>query len=234
MDSQLANTGPAPAAPETEPQRRRRTFSIIPFGHSLPEAPDMTDGASLPVDAVRHYGFDVIEADEPIDFQLLRLAKVRDELIAAQERFEAAKKVVEYYSSQESNLVAFLLENRADYEALIEKEHKGKTKYTDHALKFAGRSDIVMRVGLRAQPAAVNVFDEELLISTVTHFIEAPGKLKDNAPTWLKWNPPIEGYWSVAKVELNKAVKTGDELPGVEVIQKPDALYFTDQSRKGK
>lgn len=233
MDSNTHGTGAlapamqqaiAPFAPPTKAQQRRRSFTLVPYDHrERAEDPALAEF------------LEVVEATEEIDWQLRRWISVQDELRSAKERLAAAKAVCEYYEAQAEQLSEFITgECREKYEDLIAREHKGKSKYTDHALTACGRRDLVVRVGLRALPPLINIFDEELLISSQKDGILGPGQKSETAPAWLKWNPPAEGFWGIDKTALNRDVKAGEDLPGVEIIPKPDKLYFEDKSRKDK
>lgn len=237
MDSNMTDgTGALAPSPPTEVQQRRRLFTLVPFDQRHRANALLYKQDASPVDIVELAEFlDVVDATEEIDWQLRKWLHVQDELRNAKERLAAAKTVCEYYETQAEQLSEFITgECREKYEDLVAREHKGKSKYTDHALSVCNRLDLVVRVGLRSLPPLINVFDDELLISSVTEFIEAPGKLKKGAPAWLKWNAPVEGHWAIGKAELNKEVKAGEDLPGVEIITKQDKLYFEDKSRKEK
>jgi hypothetical protein len=100
--------GTAALAPyaATEAQVRRRTFTIVPFEHrGVPHDAD-------PAQIKEALGLEVVEADEHLDWQLLRLIRMRDELQAAKERLAVAKDVCAHYEAQEAALTEWMLENR--------------------------------------------------------------------------------------------------------------------------
>lgn len=212
--------GPGALAPEpqTEAQANRRSFRLVSYDERHRQEHD--ELAEMQ---------EIVDANEEIDWQLFKWMRVSDSLRDAKARLDAAKEVYEHYSSQLESLTDFLkVECREKYLDLISREHKGKTKYTDHPLILANRRDLIVRVQSKTPPELPDVFDETLLVN---HGLSVAAETGEH-PAWLKWVEPTEGYFTVAKAEINKAYKAGENLPGVSVIQKPEQIYFEDKSRK--